>query len=118
MRFKSSQNCVLTGFAGYFSCDLYKGVMISTEPNTHTKEMMSWFPIYFPIYVSILWEYKKSLLNQICFQEPIQIKAGDNVEVAFWRCVSQTKVWYEWCVMQPKIGPLHNPTGRSYTISK
>lgn len=50
-RFLCQQNCVLTGFAGYFTCDLFRGVMISTEPRTHTKDMMSWFPIFFPLSV-------------------------------------------------------------------
>ncbi|GLV34518.1 capsuleen [Carabus blaptoides fortunei] len=51
LRFNCAQNCVLTGLAGYFTCDLYKGIMLSTEPNTHTRDMMSWFPIFFPVAV-------------------------------------------------------------------
>lgn len=53
-RFLCSQNSVLTGFAGYFTCDLYRGIMLSTEPRTHTKDMMSWFSIFFPIPVFML----------------------------------------------------------------
>jgi hypothetical protein len=36
----------------YFECDLYGGVTLSTHPPTHTPNMSSWFPIYFPLRVS------------------------------------------------------------------
>lgn len=94
------QNCVLTGFAGYFTCDLYRGIMLSTEPRTHTKDMMSWFPIFFPL------------------NSPVQMQAGQIVQIAFWRCVSETKVWYEWALLQPTTSSIYNANGRSYTISK
>jgi len=38
--------------ARYFESDLYKGVMLSTHPPTHTPNMSSWFPIFFPLKVS------------------------------------------------------------------
>ena len=40
---------VLHGFGGYFECTLYKDIMISINPATHSKGMFSWFPIFFPL---------------------------------------------------------------------
>jgi type II protein arginine methyltransferase len=43
------------GLAGYFETVLYKGVELSTNPNTMDQKsegMISWFPIYFPLKVS------------------------------------------------------------------
>ena len=38
------------------------------------------------------------------------------MDVHFWRCVSKTKVWYEWVVTNPCKTHLHNPGGRSYWV--
>lgn len=54
LQFKIRQNGVLHGFAGYFETVLYKDVMLSINPATHSPGMFSWFPIFFPIRVSIL----------------------------------------------------------------
>jgi protein arginine N-methyltransferase 5 len=40
---------LLHGFAGYFDAQLYKDVHLSIFPPTHTPNMFSWFPIYFPL---------------------------------------------------------------------
>ncbi len=45
------------GLAGYFETVLYRGVELSTNPNTmdaKSEGMISWFPIYFPLKVSPL----------------------------------------------------------------
>ena len=56
------------GFAGFFEAKLYKDIAISKrerisfddhlecvclgiEPNTHSKNMISWFPMFFPLRV-------------------------------------------------------------------
>ena len=49
-------------------------------------------------------------------QQPLAVRAGEEVAVAFWRCATPKKVWYEWAVTAPACSALHNPTGRSYTI--
>uniref|UniRef100_T1H0Z6 Uncharacterized protein n=1 Tax=Megaselia scalaris TaxID=36166 RepID=T1H0Z6_MEGSC len=36
LSFKSKNDCVLTGFAGYFDADLYKDIKISIHPTEHT----------------------------------------------------------------------------------
>lgn len=40
---------VCHGLAGYFEAVLYKDVLLSIHPVTHTPNMFSWFPIYFPL---------------------------------------------------------------------
>ena len=40
---------VCHGFAGYFDATLYRDVHLSIHPDTHTTNMFSWFPIYFPL---------------------------------------------------------------------
>lgn len=96
--FEVQQNCVLHGFSGYFDTVLYKDIMLSIQPSTRSPGMFSWFPIFFPI------------------KEPVQLKAGDQIVVHFWRQCSTKNVWYEWCISKPMPGPIHNPSGRSYTI--
>lgn len=55
-------------------------------------------------------------LHVSVFQEPICLKKGDNLTVHFWRMCTNKNIWYEWCVTEPYVRPLHNPKGRSYTI--
>jgi len=89
---------VIHGFGGYFECTLYKDVMISILPETHSSGMFSWFPIMFPIV------------------QPAELKKGNNLKLHFWRLVSKHNVWYEWNISEPFISPVHNPNGRSYQI--
>ncbi|CAF1148235.1 unnamed protein product [Adineta steineri] len=88
------------GFAGFFDAKLYKDISISIEPNTHSKNLISWFPMFFPI------------------REPITLSANSTIKVNFWRCCSSSQVWYEWTVVEPTTLPIHNPTGRSFSIGK
>jgi len=57
LSFSISQNCVLHGFSGYFDTVLYKNIVLSIVPETHSRGMFSWFPIFFPIRVSTLLLY-------------------------------------------------------------
>ncbi|XP_076069556.1 protein arginine N-methyltransferase 5 [Oratosquilla oratoria] len=98
LQFQVTEDAVLHGFGGYFETTLYKKVMLSIRPETHSKGMFSWFPILFPI------------------KEPIPVSAGNIIEVNFWRCTNSKNVWYEWCVTSPQVQAIHNPNGRSYTI--
>jgi len=86
------------GFAGFFEAMLYKDINISIVPQTFSGEMFSWFPLYFPL------------------DHPIFAPAGSQVEVHFWRNVSPTKVWYEWCVNKPQVSRMHNTNGHVYWI--
>ncbi|CAN7990973.1 unnamed protein product [Ixodes hexagonus] len=98
LKFQIRDNYVLHGFAGYFDCVLYKDIILSIFPNSHSPGMFSWFPIYFPI------------------KEPVSLVKGSTLEVHFWRCVGKRKVWYEWLVVQPQVGTIHNPCGRSHSM--
>ncbi|KAH7347879.1 arginine N-methyltransferase skb1 [Plectosphaerella cucumerina] len=81
---------VIHGLAGYFESILYaprKGdaepVEISTHPeriDKKSKDMISWFPIFFPI------------------KRPLYFPADTELEVSMWRQTDDSKVWYEWLV--------------------
>eukprot|EP00884_Botryococcus_braunii_P016344 jgi/Botrbrau1/3393/Bobra.0337s0034.1 len=83
------------GLAGYFEAHLYGDVGLSTNPSSHTPDMFSWFPIYFPL------------------QTPMYCPAGAPIAVQMWRCLSPHKVWYEWSITSPQVCPIHNVNGRS-----
>lgn len=68
------------GLAGYFEAHLYDNVTLSIHPDPvrGSKDMLSWFPIYFP------------------FREPMYLPANSELEVHMWRLTSNDRVWYEW----------------------
>lgn len=98
LNFSIEQDSVLHGLGGYFECILYKEIMLSILPATHSPGMFSWFPILFPL------------------KEPLQLKQGDLLTLHFWRLVSKKSVWYEWSISSPVTTPIHNPNGRSSEI--
>ncbi|KXJ79026.1 hypothetical protein RP20_CCG002711 [Aedes albopictus] len=100
LRFKSELDCVMHGFCGYFDSVLYKDITISIHPFTHTKGLGSWFSMFFPL------------------TEPVQIRAGEEIVVNFWRCVASHKVWYEWNITAPRQSHIHNVQGRAQPIWK
>ncbi|QUC16530.1 uncharacterized protein UV8b_00771 [Ustilaginoidea virens] len=81
---------VTHGLAGYFESTLYESkldatkgdkVEISTHPeriDQKSKDMISWFPIFFPL------------------KEPLSFPADTELEVSMWRQTDDSKVWYEW----------------------
>lgn len=91
----------LHGFAGYFECVLYKNHLMSINPATHSFGMFSWFPIYYPLRPADIVQH---------------VKEGDEIEVAFWRRAHQTHVWYEYCLLSPKISKIHNFDGWVHKI--
>ncbi|KAJ4367606.1 hypothetical protein N0V83_007191 [Neocucurbitaria cava] len=85
--FPIQEQGVCHGLGGYFETVLYSGsegpVELSTNPvsmERKSKDMISWFPILFPL------------------KTPIQFPADSEVEVSFWRQTDDRKVWYEWLV--------------------
>jgi protein arginine N-methyltransferase 5 len=96
LRFVAESDAVVHGFTGFFECTLFGSVRMSILPSTHSDDMVSWFPLFFPL------------------QQPVHLRRGDPIEFALWRRTSARKVWYEWCV--PDRTALHNPLGRSYAI--
>lgn len=57
LSFNLRDRAVCHGLAGYFEATLYPGVELSTNPlnmDEKSPEMMSWFPIFFPLKVCLL----------------------------------------------------------------
>jgi len=72
---------VLHGLAGYFEAILYDNVGLSIHPQRKeqtSKNMLSWFPIYFP------------------FKDPMYLPGNSELQVSIWRLTDQRRVWYEW----------------------
>jgi len=88
LKFVCKDRGVVSGLAGYFEAVLYDGgetgiVELSTRPDTidaKSKDMISWFPIFFP------------LKNALYFPDDSEL------EVSIWRQTDDRKVWYEWLV--------------------
>lgn len=79
--FKVPRRGVMHGLAGYFESVLYGDVELSTRPDTidmKSKDMISWFPIFFP------------------FKTPLHLPDNCELDVCIWRQTSERKVWYEW----------------------
>lgn len=57
LKFNVKIDSVLHGFTGYFDTILYKDIRLSIEPFSHSKGMVSWFPIFFPIRVSTIYTF-------------------------------------------------------------
>ncbi|KAJ3312571.1 Protein arginine N-methyltransferase 5 [Boothiomyces sp. JEL0838] len=104
--FDIQQDSLMHGFAAYFESILYKDVTLSINPATHSPDMTSWFPMYFPI------------------KNPVYLPSGSKVVCSFWRLTTSRKVWYEWCVipvidgkeMLGMASSIHNKDGESYWI--
>jgi len=80
---------VVHGLAGYFEAVLWEGekgkVELSTRPDPKgmeekSKDMFSWFPIYFPL------------------KNPLYFPDDSELEISMWRQTDDRKVWYEWMV--------------------
>ncbi|KAI8615544.1 PRMT5 arginine-N-methyltransferase-domain-containing protein [Chytriomyces sp. MP71] len=104
--FDVKEDVLLHGIAGYFESVLYRHIQLSINPATHSPDMSSWFPIFFPLAV------------------PLHVQRGQQVDVHFWRLSDERKVWYEWAVV-PRVGGenlvgggsvIHNVGGRSSWI--
>ncbi|CDR97835.1 skb1 methyltransferase family protein, putative [Babesia bigemina] len=97
MSFKSTLECFIHGFAGYFECTLYKDVKISTVPGV-MDDQISWFPMYFPI------------------TAPIYVKEGQLVMLHVWRKHDKRRMWYEWALTLPHVTGVHNSNGTCHSI--
>ncbi|KHJ31460.1 putative protein arginine n-methyltransferase [Erysiphe necator] len=88
LKFICKDRGVMHGIAGYFEAVLYDcgvdgKVELSTRPDTiefKSKDMISWFPIYFPL------------------KNPLYFPDDSELEVSIWRQTDDRKVWYEWLV--------------------
>ncbi|KAH8929689.1 PRMT5-domain-containing protein [Atractiella rhizophila] len=66
------------GFAGYFEAVLYNDVTLSIHPERGDQEMLSWFPILFPL------------------KDPLYLPARSELDVHMFRLTERRKVWFEW----------------------
>ncbi|KAG8249111.1 Protein arginine N-methyltransferase 5 [Homalodisca vitripennis] len=99
LTFPVQTNSVLHGFTGYFETVLYGDVMLSIEPSTFSRGMVSWFPIFFPIKI-LSEQIDKSLIELVKISnncsflaaykvakiKPIFKEEGDKSEVSFQYC--------------------------------
>lgn len=87
LSFRCNERGICHGLAGYFETVLYDGIggkiELSTNPVTmerKSKDMISWFPIFFPLKV------------------PFYAPENSELDVSMWRQTDDRKVWYEWLV--------------------
>jgi hypothetical protein len=56
LHFTAKMTGTMHGFVGYFDATLYKDVHCSILPATYSDSMFSWFPIYFPLRVCVVFQ--------------------------------------------------------------
>ncbi|KAJ3201183.1 Protein arginine N-methyltransferase 5 [Entophlyctis luteolus] len=111
-RFEVSEDVLIV--SAYFHVNVDKenlfsawNVLLSINPATHSPDMSSWFPIFFPL------------------QVPLFVRKGYSVDIHFWRLSDDRKVWYEWAVVARDAegkelyggsSGIHNSEGRSSWI--
>ena len=115
------------GLAGYFEAVLYGDIELSTHPlraDAKSKDMTSWFPIYFPLkvyppppslFLSLFLLFPLLLLlpplsrkstpptshtltSRMTQQTPLYTPDNSSLTVTMRRCTNARKVWYEWMV--------------------
>lgn len=104
--FLFKESTTIHGMAGYFTSNLVKDVMLSTNPSNHSFAMLSWFPLYFP------------------FKETARLSCNQTLVFTVWRKMKNSKVWYEWCyqvwnensVLPVYMSEVHNMDGNCYSI--
>uniref|UniRef100_A0A8R1ING5 Protein arginine N-methyltransferase 5 n=2 Tax=Caenorhabditis japonica TaxID=281687 RepID=A0A8R1ING5_CAEJA len=82
VEFDIDRKADLMGFGGYFDLQLYKNVMLSIEPSTHTPGMVSWFPAVIPL------------------RDQLRVGENDKIRLKIDRKEDAGGVWYEWHVEQ------------------
>lgn len=99
LQFTIEQDCVLSGFIGYFDTVLYEDITISgaQEFDDNERHIAKWFPCYFP-------------LNAVQ-----KLKQQDVLETNFWLYTnySKNRLWFEWCTSQPNFSHIHNENGNA-----
>mmetsp|Transcript_7612 Transcript_7612/g.11430 ORF Transcript_7612/g.11430 Transcript_7612/m.11430 type:complete len:631 (+) Transcript_7612:108-2000(+) len=113
----SQIDLVTHGLAGYFEATLYSDITISIHPDSHSPGMFSWFPLFFPFATPIY-------LNGDCGGEEKgqnsnnKFSSGHHLIVDLERCSDSTgsRIWYEWCVLEPTLLPIQNSNGRSSSM--
>ncbi|TPP64856.1 Arginine N-methyltransferase [Fasciola gigantica] len=97
--FPIKNEAIVHGLAGYFEAVLFDDVTLSTHPQRHSPQMVSWFPLAIPL------------------DRPQHVRAGEHVTVHLWRVVDSHHVWYEWALTEPRPSRIHNAAGQAYKIA-
>jgi protein arginine N-methyltransferase 5 len=89
---------VCHGFAGYFEAVLYGDVGLSIHPERAAGDMLSWFPIFFPLMVRPLLPFAATHYLSLSRQNPVYLPARSELDVQIWRMTDgpKRKVWFEW----------------------
>ncbi|KAL7671154.1 hypothetical protein ACOME3_006062 [Neoechinorhynchus agilis] len=100
IEFKLDHDGIIHGFSGYFHCRLFKQVFMSIHPEKHSKNLVSWFPIFFPL------------------SNPFMVAKGSKIRIRFSRCGTAKRrcMWYEWSVVHPIVTHIHNAAGKYYRM--
>jgi protein arginine N-methyltransferase 5 len=117
--FKIRHKTVIHGLAGYFTAKLYKDIEISIRPDTHTTDLISWFPLFFPL------------------EQPLYVTDDTELEVSMARECRGSKVWYSWSLetfmylvvpgehsnelqvrVRTNISKIHNDGGEGFTVEQ
>ncbi|KAH3667838.1 hypothetical protein WICMUC_005238 [Wickerhamomyces mucosus] len=104
--FEIENKCVLHGIAGYFTAKLFENVTISIVPETHTTDLISWFPMFFPI------------------ENPLYVKDNTLLKISMSRNRDENRVWYDWSLesfekhfkLRTGICKTHNSDGQGFNI--
>ena len=80
MTFNIPYGGICHGFAGYFDAILYGDIGISIHPERMDPNMLSWFPLFFPL------------------KEPLYLPPRSELDVHIFRLVDgvRRRVWFEW----------------------
>ena len=122
---------VLHGLAGYFEAVLYGDINLSIHPHRKdqlSKDMLSWFPLFFPLKVSSCGTFTLKFFPGRIFKEPLYLPSNSELQVSVWRLTNQRQVWYEWYAESflpvlrslaetPKAGPMPVVDGRGSFVT-
>ena len=113
--FEIEMDSELHGFGGYFECTLYKDIMISINPTTHSPGLfyfrsafcllfflVKFYHIYFYFVYIIIFLPGMFSWFPIFFplKAPMKLKEGDKLELHFWRLNNSKEVWYVYIIFQ------------------
>lgn len=122
---------VLHGLAGYFEAVLYGEIGLSIHPHRKdqvSKDMLSWFPLFFPLKVSSCGILAVWFFLDVFSKEPLYLPSNSELQVFVWRLTDQRQVWYEWYAESflpvlrplaeiPKAGPIPKVDGRGSFVT-
>lgn len=95
LKFHITQDCNVTGFAGFFEAVLYADIIINDQIKLNESNWRSIPITYYPLYT------------------PSNLQVDDEFEVRFWFRDDKFKkrFWYEWCILSPNVSHIHNLKG-------